>query len=84
MLGWASIRVAGTMPENKTKPTSVSVAAFIEALNDQARRADAKALLKHTRGKGCLYIKKLAEVDQQILETLIHKSVRAKRAQHQS
>jgi len=139
------------MPENKTKPTSVSVAAFIDALKDQAKRADAKALVKlmqsatnekpkmwgpsivgfgsyhykyesgregdmpligfsprkaatvlynvggftgseelraklgkHDSGKGCLYIKKLAEIDQQVLETLIHKSVRAKRAQYQS
>jgi hypothetical protein len=33
----------------------------------------------HTTGKGCLYIKKLAEVDQQVLETLVLKSVGAKR-----
>jgi hypothetical protein len=39
---------------------------------------------KHAAGKGCLYIKKLAEVDQQVLETLILKSVGAKRAQHPS
>jgi hypothetical protein len=139
------------MAENKTKPTDLSVASFIEALTDQTRRADAKALVKlmqsatsekpkmwgpsivgfgsyhykydsgregdmtligfsprkaatvlynvggfsgsealraklgkHTTGKGCLYIKKLAEVDQQVLETLILKSVGAKRAQHPS
>jgi Domain of unknown function (DU1801) len=137
------------MAENKTKATDLSVAAFIEALKDQTKRADAKALVKlmqsatsekpkmwgpsivgfgsyhykydsgregdmpligfsprkaatvlynvggfsgsealraklgkHTTGKGCLYIKKLAEVDQQVLETLILKSVGAKRAQH--
>ncbi len=37
--------------------------------------ADAKALLpklgKYTTGKGCLYIKKLADVDKTVLETLI-------------
>jgi hypothetical protein len=37
--------------------------------------ADANALLpklgKHTTGKGCLYIKKLADVDKTVLETLI-------------
>jgi hypothetical protein len=36
---------------------------------------DAEALLaklgKHTTGKGCLYIKKLADVDRTVLETLI-------------
>jgi hypothetical protein len=139
------------MAENKTKPTKLSVAAFIEAITDRTRRADAKALVKlmksataekpkmwgpsiigfgschykydsgregdmpvigfsprkaatvlygvggfsgsealraklgkHTTGKGCLYIKKLAEVDQQVLETLVLKSVGAIRARHPS
>ncbi len=34
------------MAENKTKPTKLSVPAFIDALTDETRRADAKALLK--------------------------------------
>jgi hypothetical protein len=34
------------MAENKTKPTTLSVSAFIDALTDTGRRADAKALLK--------------------------------------
>ena len=139
------------MTENKTKPTQLSVAAFIDALTDQTRRADAKALVKlmqsvtaekpkmwgpsiigfgsyhykhdsgregdmpiigfsprkaatvlynvggfsgsealraklgkHSTGKGCLYIKKLAEVDQQVLETLVLKSVAAMRARYPS
>jgi Domain of unknown function (DU1801) len=138
------------MAENKTKPTKLSVAGFIDGLTDPARRADAKALVKviqsaagekpkmwgpsiigfgsyhykyesgregdmpviafsprkaatvlyrmtgfseaaallaklgkHTTGKeGCLYIKKLAEVDQRVLETLVVKSLAAKRARH--
>jgi|SRR5450631_662199 hypothetical protein len=137
------------MAENKTKPTKLSVAAFIAALTDPARREDAKALIKlmqnaarkkpqmwgpsiigfgsyhyrydsgregdmpliafsprkaatvlygvagcsdskallaklgkHTTGKGCLYIKKLADVDQEVLETMIVKSLAATRAQH--
>jgi hypothetical protein len=48
--------------------------------------AGAEALLarlgKHTTGKGCLYIKKLADVDQQILETLLDKAVAATRARY--
>jgi hypothetical protein len=139
------------MTENKTKPTQLSVAAFIDALTDQTRRADAKALVKlmqsvtaerpkmwgpsiigfgsyhykhdsgregdmpiigfsprkaatvlynvggfsgsealraklgeHSTGKGCLSIKKLAEVDQQVLETLVLKSVGAMRARYPS
>jgi hypothetical protein len=35
---------------------------------------------KHTTGKGCLYIKKLSDVDQKVLEELIVRSVAAKRA----
>ena len=137
------------MADNKTKPTKLSAAAFIDALTGQTRRADAKALVKlmqsatgekpkmwgpsivgfgshhykyesgregdmplagfsprkgatvlyglmgsgeseallaklgkHTTGKGCLYIKKLADVDQKVLEALVVKSVAAKRARH--
>jgi hypothetical protein len=29
---------------------------------------------KHTRGKGCVYIKKLADVDQKVLETMAAKA----------
>ena len=127
------------MVENKTKQTNVSVSAFIDAITDKDRRADAKALVKlmqkasgekpkmwgssiigfgthhyvydsgregdmpliafsprksatvlyglsdaeallpklgkHTRGKGCIYIKKLADVDQKVLETMAAKAV---------
>jgi hypothetical protein len=135
------------MAENKTKPTKSSVPAFMDAITDQARRADAKALVKlmqtasgekpkmwgpsiigfgsyhytydsgregdmplvgfaprkaatvlygmigfkgaetllaklgkHSTGKGCLYIKKLADVDQQVLTAMVVKSVAAMRA----
>jgi hypothetical protein len=131
------------MTENKTKATKVSVAEFIDAITDQSRRADAKALVKlmqkaagekpkmwgpsiigfgsyhytydtgregdmpvvafsprkaatvlyglsdaeamlpklgkHTRGKGCVYIKKLADVDQKVLETMVAKAVAGRR-----
>ena len=137
------------MAENKTKATKLSVSAFIAALDDPGRRADAKALMKLMQGatgekpkmwgpsivgfgsyhyqyesgregdmplisfsprktaiavynmggfsgsdalraklgaedKGCLYIKKLAEVDKTALETLIVKSVAAMRKKHGS
>jgi hypothetical protein len=46
----------------------------------------AEALLaklgKHTTGKGCLYIKRLADVDMKLLETLIEKAVTATRAHY--
>ncbi len=131
------------MPENKTKPTKVSVAAFVNAITDPSRRADAKALVKllqratgekpqmwgssivgfgsyhykyesgregdtpivgfsprkaasvlygvagardllpklgkHTTGKGCLYIKKLADVDERVLEDMVVEAVAAMR-----
>jgi hypothetical protein len=37
---------------------------------------------KHTSGKGCVYIKKLADVDQKVLAELIRKSAAATRAKH--
>jgi hypothetical protein len=137
----------GQMPENKTKATTLSVSAFIDALTDPARRSDARELVelmqrvsgekprlwgpsivgfgsyhyrydsgregdmplvsfsprkaamvmysmldhsearallaklgRHTTGKGCLYIKKLADVDRTILETLIKSAVAHYRA----
>ena len=139
------------MADNKTKPTNLSVAVFIDALTDRARCVDAKALVKlmqsavgekpkmwgpsiigfgsyhyrydsgregdmpligfsprkaatvlynmtgfsgseallaklgkYTSGKGCLYIKKLADVDQKVLEALVLKSVAAMRARYPS
>jgi hypothetical protein len=47
---------------------------------------DSAALLaklgKHTTGKGCLYIKKLSDVDQQVLQALAAKSVDTTRARN--
>ena len=46
-------------------------------------RSESEALLdklgKYTTGKGCLYIKRLADVHQNVLEALVVKSVAAKR-----
>lgn len=39
-----------------------------------------KKLGKHKSGKGCLYIKRLADIDLDVLETLIQKSVARSRA----
>ena len=35
---------------------------------------------RHTTGKGCLYIKKLSDVDEQVLKELMAKALAAKRA----
>jgi hypothetical protein len=39
---------------------------------------------KQTTSKACLYIKKLADVDQKLLESLVVKSVAAVRARYPS
>jgi hypothetical protein len=39
-----------------------------------------RKLGKHSRGAGCLYIKRLEHVDMKVLETLIHQSVSALRS----
>jgi hypothetical protein len=137
------------MAENKTKATTSSVGAYINALTDQTRRSDAKVLVqlmqrasgetptmwgpsiigfgsyhykyhsgregdmpligfsprraatvlysmlcsrdaeallanlgKHTTGKGCLYIKKLADVNITALEALIRSAVAHSRARN--
>jgi hypothetical protein len=133
------------MAANKTKPTDVSVASFVNALAEPVKRSDAKALIglmkratddeptmwgtsiigfgsyhytyesgregdtvlvgfsprkaalvlygvtgsknaeallaklgKHTTGKGCLYIKRLSDVDQEVLKELIVRAVAEK------
>ena len=135
------------MAENKTKPTKVSVAAFVAALPDEAKRTDAKTLIKlmqdatgekpamwgpsiigfgsihytyesgregdmpivafsprkpalvlygvaagsgaavllkklgrHSTGKGCLYLKRISDVDPRVLKTLIDRAVAARHA----
>jgi len=37
---------------------------------------------KHTTGKGCLYVKRLADVDETVLEELVTKSVAAMREKY--
>ncbi len=41
--------------------------------------ADLKKLGPHSRGKGCLYLKSLADVDLKVLEGMIRKSVKIMR-----
>jgi hypothetical protein len=55
-------------------------------LYNMTASGDSAALLanlgKHTTGKACLYIKKLADVDQKVLEALFVNSVAAMRARY--
>ena len=61
----------------KTQRTTASVADFIASVEDDTRRADAQRvdeLGKHKTGKTCLYIDKLADVDQKVLRELAQRS----------
>ena len=51
--------------------------------SDAAKKLLGK-LGKHTTGKGCLYVKKLADVDEAVLETLIIDAFAASRARKAS
>jgi hypothetical protein len=46
----------------------------------EAAQAMLAKLGKHTTGKGCLYVKRLADVDQKVLKTMVQKAVASKRA----
>ena len=59
------------MAENKTRASKASVAAFLNAIDD-----------KHKTGKSCLYLKTLDDVDESVLEKLIHQSVKLMRKRY--
>jgi len=70
------------MTKNKTKSTTKSVPDFLNSIQDPVRREDCLTLatimeglrtFKH--GKGCLYIKKLEDIELGMLKTLISTSV---------
>jgi len=69
----------GDMPLVGFSPRKAATVLYnVRAFND-----DESLLLKlgkHTTGKGCLYIKKLDDVDQQVLEEMVLNSVAAIRA----
>jgi hypothetical protein len=52
-------------------------ATVLYGLTDGAKEMLPK-LGKHTTGKGCVYVKKLADIDQKVLKTMVEKSVAAK------
>lgn len=57
-------------------PRKANIALYIPG--GVARQASLlKKLGKHTTGKGCLYIRKLSDVDQKVLKELLSQSARA-------
>ena len=69
----------GDMPLISFSPRKAAVVLYSMLAHTEAKAALAK-LGRHTTGKGCLYIKKLADVDKTVLETLIHNAVAHHRA----
>jgi Domain of unknown function (DU1801) len=64
----------GDMPLISFSPRKAALVLYSLLGNGEAKALSAK-LGKHTTGKGCLYIKKLADVDRKVLETLIGNAV---------
>ena len=64
----------GDMPLISFSPRKAALVLYSLLGNEEAQGLLDK-LGKHTTGKGCLYIKKLADVDRKVLETLIGKAV---------
>lgn len=68
----------GDMPLIAFSPRKTATVLYIAA-----GLSGSKALLarlgKHTMGKGCLYMKQLADVDQTVLKKLVAKAVAARR-----
>ncbi len=66
------------MAEAKTRPTNASVARNMFGLYGIAGVEGQEPLLaqlgNHKTGKGCLYIRRLADVDLRVLEKLIARS----------
>jgi hypothetical protein len=84
------------MAENKTKETKASVASFLGAIEDTRKQNLAvyimpgfhefptlmKKLGKHKTGKSCLYLNKLEDVDEKVLQKLINDSVKIMRKRY--
>ena len=64
----------GDMPLISFSPRKAALVLYSLLANEEAQSLLNK-LGKHTTGKGCLYIKKLADVDRKVLETLIGNAV---------
>jgi len=69
----------GDMPMISFSPRKAAMVLYSMLAHAEAKAVLAK-LGRHTTGKGCLYIKKLADVDKTVLETLIKNAVAHYRA----
>jgi hypothetical protein len=69
----------GDMPLISFSPRKAAMVLYSMLDHGEAKAVLAK-LGRHTTGKGCLYVKKLADVDRTVLETLIKNAVAHSRA----
>ena len=69
----------GDMPLISFSPRKAAMVLYSMLAHDEAKTVLGK-LGRHSTGKGCLYIKKLADVDKTVLETLIKNAVAHYRA----
>ena len=69
----------GDMPLISFSPRKAAMVLYSMLAHAEAKAVLAK-LGRHTTGKGCLYIKKIADVDKTVLETLIKNAVAHYRA----
>lgn len=69
----------GDMPIAAFSPRKAATVLYIGTGFGESEALLAR-LGEHTMGKGCLYIKKLADVDGMVLEALVVESVAARRA----
>jgi hypothetical protein len=69
----------GDMPIVGFSPRKAATVLYLGLASGGSEALLAK-LGKHTTGKGCLYIKKLADVDSKVLESLIQKRIAKMRA----
>jgi len=68
----------GDMPIVAFSPRSTSIVLYIY-LNIENREELLNKLGKHKAGKGCIYIKKLADIDIAVLKTMIRNAAKVKR-----
>ena len=61
------------MSQRKTTRNEADVNAFLDAVENARRRADAR-LGKFRTGRSCLYVNKLDDVDLGLLEQLVRES----------
>lgn len=66
------------MSEPKTKKNQASVEEFLRGVDHQQKREDSFAILDlmgEVTGKACLYLKKLEDVDMEVLRKIVKQSV---------